>query len=325
MAEKIVSPGVFTRENDLSFLAQGVGEIGAAFIGPFKQGPAFVPTIVRTQSEFEDIFGTPDGTYYTEYAVQNYLREAGQATIVRVAGIGGYQQLAPLAIFASGSNRDTQAKLVGVLHSTNVGNEGVGFPSTTLTPNFASIGSFVISSSAVALNISASTVSRALRNHSDISEAVTEKVIKMAKKMNYKANITAQNLKERKTKVIGVIIPEILHHFNMSVLNGIEEVAFRKGFHLLIAKTNESYQREIMHTDSLVGQVDGLLVCLSQETKKFDHFKAFKQHEIPLVFFERVAEKVAGHKVIMNDEATAFARLVRASPVLAKFTTREFG
>ena len=56
MAERIVSPGVFTRENDLSFLAQGVGEIGAAFIGPFKQGPAFVPTIVRTQSEFEDIF-----------------------------------------------------------------------------------------------------------------------------------------------------------------------------------------------------------------------------------------------------------------------------
>ena len=156
MAERIVSPGVFTRENDLSFLAQGVGEIGAAFIGPFKQGPAFVPTIVRTQSEFEDIFGTPDGTYYTEYAVQNYLREAGQATIVRVAGIGGYQQLAPLGIFASGSNRDTQAKLVGVLHSTNIGNEGVGFPSTTLTPNFASIGSFVISSSAVALNISAS-------------------------------------------------------------------------------------------------------------------------------------------------------------------------
>ena len=95
MAERIVSPGVFTRENDLSFLAQGIGEIGAAFIGPFKQGPAFVPTIVRTQSEFEEIFGTPDGTYYTEHAVQNYLREAGTATIVRVGGIGGYTQVAP--------------------------------------------------------------------------------------------------------------------------------------------------------------------------------------------------------------------------------------
>ena len=90
MAERIVSPGVFTRENDLSFLSQGIGEIGAAFIGPLKEGPAFVPTIVTTQSEFEEKFGKVDGTYYTEYAVQNYLREAGQATIVRVAGIGGY-------------------------------------------------------------------------------------------------------------------------------------------------------------------------------------------------------------------------------------------
>ena len=119
MAERIVSPGVFTRENDLSFLAQGVGEIGAAFIGPFKQGPAFVPTIVRTQSEFEDIFGTPDGTYYTEYAVQNYLREAGIATIVRVGGVGGYQQKAPIGIFASGSTNigttGAGQKLIGVL------------------------------------------------------------------------------------------------------------------------------------------------------------------------------------------------------------------
>jgi hypothetical protein len=132
MAERIVSPGVFTRENDLSFLAQGIGEIGAAFIGPFKQGPAFVPTIVRTQSEFEQIFGTPDGTYYTEYAVQNYLREAGVATIVRVAGIGGYEQANPIAIFASGS--DNVSKLITTLHSTAepIGDEEVGFTVTSI-------------------------------------------------------------------------------------------------------------------------------------------------------------------------------------------------
>jgi len=147
MAERIVSPGVFTRENDLSFLAQGVGEIGAAFIGPFKQGPAFVPTIVRTQSEFEDIFGTPDGTYYTEYAVQNYLREAGSATIVRVGGIGGYTQALPIGIFASGGL--VGEKLIGVLYSTETGDEAVGFQTPTVTasgPGFAS-GSFVLSSS----------------------------------------------------------------------------------------------------------------------------------------------------------------------------------
>ena len=97
MAEKIVSPGVFTRENDLSFLQQGVANIGAAFIGPFKEGP-LVPTIVNSQTEFEQLFGTVDDTYYTPLAVQNYLREAGTATICRVAGVGGYTETAPLLI-----------------------------------------------------------------------------------------------------------------------------------------------------------------------------------------------------------------------------------
>jgi hypothetical protein len=100
MAEKIVSPGVFTKENDLSFLQQGVAEIGAAFIGPFKEGPV-VPTIVNTQSEFENLFGTVDGTYYTPLAVQNYLREAGTATICRVAGIGGYTAQNPIVLTAT--------------------------------------------------------------------------------------------------------------------------------------------------------------------------------------------------------------------------------
>ena len=103
MAEKIVSPGVFTRENDLSFISQGIGEIGAAIIGPFKKGPAFVPTIVNTQSEFEEIFGVPDGTYYTGYTVQNYLREAGTVTIVRVGHVGGYTHVDPVGIVVSGS------------------------------------------------------------------------------------------------------------------------------------------------------------------------------------------------------------------------------
>ena len=117
MAEKIVSPGVFTRENDLSFLSQGIGEIGAAIIGPFSKGPAFVPTVVNTQSEFESIFGTPDGSYYTGYTVQNYLREAGTVTIVRVGHIGGYTQRGTQGIVVSGSGAGH--KLVGVLKSTH--------------------------------------------------------------------------------------------------------------------------------------------------------------------------------------------------------------
>jgi hypothetical protein len=100
MAEKIVSPGVFTKENDLSFLQQGVADIGAAFIGPFKEGP-LVPTIVNSQAEFQTLFGIVDDTYYTPLAVQNYLREAGTATICRVAGIGGYTAQNPIVLTAT--------------------------------------------------------------------------------------------------------------------------------------------------------------------------------------------------------------------------------
>jgi hypothetical protein len=169
MAERIVSPGVFTRENDLSFLSQGIGEIGAAFIGPFKQGPAFVPTIVRTQSEFEEIFGTPDGTYYTDYAVQNYLREAGVATIVRVGGIGGYTQVAPLAIVASGSAGE---KIVGVLHNTSTLYQNVGFTGATIDSDVD--GKFLVTfpsgafANASAVAVSASILPRDINDISDV-------------------------------------------------------------------------------------------------------------------------------------------------------------
>lgn len=137
MAEKIISPGVFTRENDLSFLTQGVGEIGAAIIGPFKEGPAFLPTIVNTQSEFEEIFGTPDGTYYSGYTVQNYLREAGTVTVVKVGGVGGYEHAAPFGVFATGSDGST-VKLIATLHATVNGDETTGFSDVTLTSDVSS-------------------------------------------------------------------------------------------------------------------------------------------------------------------------------------------
>jgi len=90
MAERIVSPGVFTREKDLSFLPQGIEAIGAAFVGPTVKGPAFVPTLISNWQEFEDVFGTTDKRFYTPYAVEQYLRSAGTVTVIRVLGIGGY-------------------------------------------------------------------------------------------------------------------------------------------------------------------------------------------------------------------------------------------
>jgi phage tail sheath protein FI len=127
MAEKIVSPGVFTKENDLSFLQQGVADIGAAFIGPFKEGP-LVPTIVNSQAEFEQLFGAVDGTYYTPLAVQSYLREAGTATICRVAGKTGYTEKTPLLLIAASGS---QSGALGILFNTT--GSAAGFTGTTVS------------------------------------------------------------------------------------------------------------------------------------------------------------------------------------------------
>ena len=128
MADKIVSPGVFTKENDLSFLQQGVADIGAAFIGPFKEGPV-VPTIVNSQAEFEQLFGAADGTYYTPLAVQNYLREAGTATICRVAGIGGYTETAPVILTATSG---AVSASLGILFNTSTA-ANAGFAGTIVS------------------------------------------------------------------------------------------------------------------------------------------------------------------------------------------------
>jgi len=173
MAEKIVSPGVFTRENDLSFLAQGIGEIGAAVIGPFQKGPAFVPTVVSTQSEFEEIFGTPNGSYYTGYTVQNYLREAGTVTIVRVGHVGGYSHTRAAGIVVSGSAIQGGRKLVGVLHATHNGDESVGVlgdgePLSGIIDCQPSASAFSISGSNIGTGVSASVLPSAGNDLSDV-------------------------------------------------------------------------------------------------------------------------------------------------------------
>ena len=139
MAEKIVSPGVFTKENDLSFLQQGVAEIGAAFIGPFKEGP-LVPTIVNSQAEFETLYGIVDDTYYTPLAVQNYLREAGTATICRVAGVGGYVAQNPLLLTLTTGSVSAS---VGILFPSDKNTLSTGLSGSSFTT--LSNGDFIIS------------------------------------------------------------------------------------------------------------------------------------------------------------------------------------
>ena len=116
MAERIVSPGVFTREKDLSFLPQGIGEIGAALIGSTVKGPAFVPTTVQSYQEFQQVFGGLTEDSYLPYTAQAYLEDAGTATIVRVLGQDGYTLENPIALQISSSTLGV--KTVAVLHPT---------------------------------------------------------------------------------------------------------------------------------------------------------------------------------------------------------------
>ena len=139
MAEKLVSAGVFTRENDLSFLQQGVADIGAAFIGPFNEGPV-VPTIVNSQAEFTQLFGAADGTYYTPLAVQNYLREAGTATICRVAGVGGYVAQNPLLLTATSG---AVSQSLGILFPTDKNTLATGLSGSFTTGSLGN-GDFTI-------------------------------------------------------------------------------------------------------------------------------------------------------------------------------------
>lgn len=140
MAERFVSPGVFTRENDLSFLPQGIAEIGGAFIGPFVQGPAFVPTIVDSADDFRDKFGNPIPEFYAPHAAINYLNDAARATIVRVLGLGGFPQEEhePILVMAVSGAMDTGSVTLGVIIPTR---NTVDVGSVALVTDSSSIGS----------------------------------------------------------------------------------------------------------------------------------------------------------------------------------------
>ena len=133
MAERIVSPGVFTQERDLSFLPEGVAQIGAAFVGPTTKGPAFIPTPVQGIDGFVTTFGEPDGMSYTGYAVKNYLQDAGTATVVRVLGTEGYSTSASV-VYASGS---AGRKVFAVLHPTIGGGNIVSTTATGTATSFS--------------------------------------------------------------------------------------------------------------------------------------------------------------------------------------------
>jgi len=157
------------------------------------------------------------------------------------------------------------------------------------------------------LGISPSTVSRALKDHPDISPETKRLVNNLAKELNYQPNAIALSLRGGKTNTLGVIIPEIVHFFFSTVISGIEEIAYSAGYNVIICQTNESYMRELAAVNALLSsKVDGMLVSISRETKDFDHLQKVKDSGIPLVFFDRFSEKMNTSKVILDDFDGAF-------------------
>ncbi len=158
---------------------------------------------------------------------------------------------------------------------------------------------------ATELNISISTVSRALKNHPDISPEITRKVQDLALLRNYVPNPLAMGLLKQETKMIGVIVPDLVTHFYSSIIAGIEEYAKSQGYFILLASSYENLQKEIESVSNLLkARVDGMIVCVSKETNRFDHFLQLIENEIPLVFFDRVClSELVPCVVVDNKEA----------------------
>jgi LacI family transcriptional regulator len=156
------------------------------------------------------------------------------------------------------------------------------------------------------IGVSISTVSRALNNHPDISPEVTMKIQKLAAEMNYTPNPLAMGLLKQATRMIGVIVPDLVTHFYSSIISGIEQIAEEKGYYILIASSNETLQKEIKAIENLMKtRVEGLIVCLSQETRSYEHFDRLIKNNIPLVFFDRVCRTDEVPSVVVDNVEAA--------------------
>ncbi len=160
------------------------------------------------------------------------------------------------------------------------------------------------------LDVSISTVSKSLRNSNEISEDTRLKVQAFAKLYNYKPNLIALSLKNRKSKTIGIIIPEIIHHFFATVISGIENVANEKGYNIIVCLSDESFDKEVINMEMLAnGSIDGFIMSLSKETqlkKDFHHISEVINQGMPVVMFDRVTNDILSDKVIIDDCLAAY-------------------
>lgn len=160
------------------------------------------------------------------------------------------------------------------------------------------------------LDVSISTVSKSLRNSPEIGEETRLKVQAFAKFYHYKPNNIALSLKNRKTKTIGIIIPEIVHHFFSTVINGVEQVANEHGYSVVICLSDDSFDKEVLNMELLAnGSIDGFIMSLSKETQfkgDFHHITEVINQGMPVVMFDRITNEILCDKVIIDDKQAAY-------------------
>ncbi len=160
---------------------------------------------------------------------------------------------------------------------------------------------------AKALNLSTSTVSRALRDSYEINPETKRLVLEYAEKLNYRPNPIALSLKENRSRSIGIIVPEIANHFFSQAINGIEAIAYNRGYHVVIFQSHESYEREVVNVQHIITRrVDGLLISLSGHTTDVSHLKELSQNGLPIVLFDRITDEIDTHKVVADNYEGTF-------------------
>ncbi len=157
------------------------------------------------------------------------------------------------------------------------------------------------------LGISPSTVSRALKDHPDISQETKKAVNELARQLHYQPDPVALSLKKGQSRIIGVIVPEIVHYFFSTVISGIEDVAYESEYRVMICQSNEDYKREVENVDALLySRVDGILVSVSKKTTNLDHLRKVQEQHVPMVMFDRIAEELETDRVFVDDSDAAY-------------------
>jgi LacI family transcriptional regulator len=169
------------------------------------------------------------------------------------------------------------------------------------------VDSVTIKDIARALNLSTSTVSRALRGSYEINLETKRLVLEYAERMHYRPNPIALSLKENRSRAIGVIVPQIANNFFSQAINGIEAIAYNRGYHVIIFQSHESYEREVVTVQqSFARKVDGLLISIASETTDLAHLREIQQKGLPFVMFDRISDEIDTPKVVADNFTGAF-------------------